>query len=316
MSDQQARRPLRKQPKRQRMNSTSAVNIPQLKMPETANKRRRRKKTEPVRFGLNTLKRFVLSTRWLSLALLVVAVYALVQIYQDGRFYLSYIPVEGAVAISPEEIAEASGLAGSHVFAADPSQAARNIGALPGVISATVTLKWPNQVYIEVSEESPVAVWLENGVEYGVTSSGRLIPAVRLSPGLLQIESEMTAVGPNPDDQGTPTEMVGQASAGNEQAASAPKLQETALAFVPRDVLEGALQLQEMRPAIEKLYYKPEGGLSIQDGRGWRGYFGTGAEMNQKLAVYETIVADLLARGIQPAYISVSNQEKPYYKAQ
>ena len=37
--------------------------------------------------------------------------------------------------------------------------------------------------------------------------------------------------------------------------------------------------------------------------------------MNQKLAVYETVVTDLLARGIQPTYISVSNQEKPFYKA-
>jgi hypothetical protein len=38
--------------------------------------------------------------------------------------------------------------------------------------------------------------------------------------------------------------------------------------------------------------------------------------MNQKLAVYETLIDDLLARGIQPAYISVSNQEKPYYMTQ
>ena len=90
---------------------------------------------------------------------------------------------------------------------------------------------------------------------------------------------------------------------------------DTSFAFVPREVLEGAIQLRELRPTIEKLYYQPHGGLSYQDGRGWRGYFGTGAQMNQKLAVYESVVADLLARGIQPAYISVSNQEKPYYKA-
>jgi hypothetical protein len=37
--------------------------------------------------------------------------------------------------------------------------------------------------------------------------------------------------------------------------------------------------------------------------------------MNQKLVIYETIVEDLLARGLTPQYISVSNQEKPYYRA-
>jgi hypothetical protein len=35
--------------------------------------------------------------------------------------------------------------------------------------------------------------------------------------------------------------------------------------------------------------------------------------MHQKVVVYETIVAELQARGITPVYISVSNKEKPYY---
>ena len=71
--------------------------------------------------------------------------------------------------------------------------------------------------------------------------------------------------------------------------------------------------LRELRPNINQLYYRPAGGLSYQDGRGWRAYFGEGTDMNQKLVVYEAIVADLESRGLTPAYISVSNQEKPYY---
>lgn len=89
-----------------------------------------------------------------------------------------------------------------------------------------------------------------------------------------------------------------------------------AIGFVPDNVLTGALQLRQLRPNIDKLYYRPGSGLSYQDGRGWRAYFGVGADMNQKLSVYETIVTDLQARQIQPAYISVSDQAKPYYKAQ
>lgn len=311
MNSEQSRRQLRKQPKRKRVHSASTVNLPQLNLPKTAKKRRRKKQTEPFRFGLITLKRIIFSSRWLSLGLLAVAVYALVDIYQEPRFYLTYIPVEGAIALSPEEIAAASGLAGSHVFAVDPAEAAAKIGAMPGVISSTVTLQWPNQVYIKVAEEAAVAIWMENGVEYGVTESGRLFPARRSNPTLLRIESEMEARLPNLEGEGTPAELLGQedsVSADGEQAL------ETSIAFVPRDVLQGAIQLRELRPTIEKLYYQPSGGLSYQDGRGWRGYFGTGTQMNQKLAVYESIVADLLAKGIQPAYISVSNQEKPYYK--
>jgi hypothetical protein len=56
--------------------------------------------------------------------------------------------------------------------------------------------------------------------------------------------------------------------------------------------------------------------LSYEDGRGWRVYFGTGNDMAQKMIIYEAIVEDLLARGLTPAYISVSNKEKPYYRLQ
>jgi hypothetical protein len=80
-------------------------------------------------------------------------------------------------------------------------------------------------------------------------------------------------------------------------------------------VLEGALMLRQLRPNIDTLYYRPSSGLSYQDGRGWRVYFGTGTDMQQKLVVYEAIVAELLAQELTPTYISVSNQEKPYYMA-
>jgi POTRA domain, FtsQ-type len=316
MSDEQQRRRLRKQPKRRRYQAESAVNLPQFKMPKAAQKRRRRKKTEPVRFGLNTLRRIIFSARWLSLGLLAVAVYALVNIYDEPRFYLNYIPVEGAVSISPEEIAAASELAGSHVFAVDPSESAGKIGAIPGVISSTVTLRWPNQVYIEVAEEAPVAIWIENGVEYGVAQNGRLFSALRANPTLLRIESEMAPVAPDPvvstvsQARNDPAAMQDDSSDTSQIDAALP---ETNYAFIPREVLEGALQLRLLRPTIDKLYYQPAGGLSYEDGRGWRAYFGTGAQMNQKLAVYEAVVAELMAAGVQPAYISVSNHEKPYY---
>ena len=86
--------------------------------------------------------------------------------------------------------------------------------------------------------------------------------------------------------------------------------------FVPHDVLVGALQLKDLRPNIDQLFYRPSSGLSYQDGRGWRVYFGTGTDMAQKLVVYETIVEELTAQGLTPQYVSVSNQEKPYFLAQ
>ncbi|MBF8284802.1 MAG: hypothetical protein HW378_3717, partial [Anaerolineales bacterium] len=60
--------------------------------------------------------------------------------------------------------------------------------------------------------------------------------------------------------------------------------------------------------------YDKQHGLSYQDGRGWRGYFGVGTGMPQKLAVYEALVDNLASRGLYPAVISVENLKAPYYR--
>lgn len=252
-------------------------------VPRTARRRRWRNNSR-VRAPLLTLKRVITSSRWLSLALLVLCVTALVVVGTDEDFYLTLIPVEGVSAIPPAEIVAASGLAGAHIFAVNPAQAAEAIGELPGVISATVTLNWPNQAHIRVGEDAPVAIWEQAGENYWVGKDGRLIPARVEAQGLLHIRSE-----------------------------APPAVAD--LGFVPRDVLVGALQLRQLRPNIDLLTYRPANGLIFQDGRGWQVYFGTGTNMQQKLVVYETLVEDLLARQITPEFISVSKETKPYYRA-
>ena len=274
---------LRKQPARRRMQTALNVAQPALMMPDTAARRRKRNR-QRLRLPTVALKRVLLSARWISSGLLALCIYALFFIGQDERFYLTVIPVDGVASIPPSEIVAASGLGGTHVFAADPNAAAAAIHELPGVISATVTLRWPNQVSIKMVEDSPIAVWEQAGEQYWVNKDGHLAPARIQVDGLLHIRSELE-------------EPVG------------------ALTFVPVEVLEGALQLRQLRPNIELLYYRPANGLSYEDGRGWRVSFGTGTDMPQKLVVYETIVEDLVARGLTPTYISVTNQEKPYYMA-
>lgn len=300
-------RRLRKQPKMRRMDS--AMPLPRLRVPKKARRRRRRNRVRS-RVPLASLRQILLSARWLSLGLLALSIYALTLIGLDENFYLTAIPVEGVVSVPTAEVVQASNLAGSHVFAADPGAAAQQImDNVPGVISAEVTLNWPNQVQINVMEDSPIAIWVEGSNQFWVTRNGRLIPARSSSLGLLMIQSEVeipTAPTPVADDA--------DAVEGEETAEPAPVTAN--MRFVPQDVLAGALQLRELRPNIDQLFYRPGSGLSYQDGRGWRVYFGSGTDMTQKLVVYETIVDELLAQGLTPQYVSVSNQEKPYFLAQ
>jgi hypothetical protein len=293
---------LRKQPKMRRMEAASYAAQPQLTVPKTAKKRKKRN-SRKLTLPTAGIRQLIFSPRWLSLFLLTLTAAALFLIGMDEKFYLTTLPVEGATAIPASEVVTASHLAGRHIFAVDPRTAAEQIMSVPGITAARVTVRWPNVVQIQVQEDSPIALWVEEGEQYWVTRHGRLLPARSAGLGLLIIESEIsgaaaTAATPTTDAEGNPVEPTAD------------------VAFVPHSALLGAMQLRELRPNIERLYYSPGPGLSYQDGRGWRAYFGTGDDMAQKLVMYETIVDDLLAKGITPTYISVVNQERPFYQGQ
>ena len=180
-----------------------------------------------------------------------------------------------------QEIYAASGIAGQHVFWVDPLDVQRKVTALPGIASAAVRVQWPATVTIVVTERIPVVSWTEGSQKSWVDADGNKFTARTDLPGLLPIA-------------------VDDAAAGAYQTA-------------PVAAVDGALQLQQLRPNIELLHYDSARGLSYQDGRGWRGYFGVGTDMVQKLAVYEKLVSDLVARGVEPKTISVESYQSPYY---
>jgi len=302
------RRRLRKQPKMQRMNLASAIPMPRSQVPPTARRRRRRNRWR-LRLPTAGLKQLFVSSRWISLLLLLLTAASLTLIGLDESFYLTMIPVEGVSSIPPTEVVNASGLAGAHIFGVEPSAAADRIAEMPGVISSTVTLKWPNQAHVSIEEDTPVAVWEQGDERYWVNAEGELVPARIDLPGLLHIRAE----GAGAAVALTPVSTSEIAEETQTQDA-APEAEERTL-FVPDEVLQGALQLRALRSNIDLLYYDMSGGLSYQDGRGWRAYFGSGTDMEQKLVIYEQLVEHLLERGVQPAYISVSDKETPFYRA-
>lgn len=319
---------LKKQPRMRRVYSASSAPLPDLSMPKTVQKRKQRNSRQRISRPLTGVKGVVLNSRWISLAIVALAAYALFVIGGDDRFYLNYIPVEGASTIDLNDIVTESGLAGSHIFAADPQEAADRIGEVGGVVTATVTLHWPNDVVIRIREKPPLATWQEGEQLFWIDEDGQLTNARAQTVGLLNIISEIPvatdiqaepfgatvelAAGDTSMDEAAANEQANEDNADNDEATADEA--GSMAHFVPRDVLIGALQLRELRPNIDKLYYKPSDGLGYQDGRGWTAYFGTGRDMHQKLVVYETIVANLLERGARPAYISVANQYKPYYR--
>jgi cell division septal protein FtsQ len=222
------------------------------------------------------------SPRWISLVVLI-GLGAVV--YLGGQtpwLVISDVQVEGAVALTADSVVKASGLQGKSIVWADPALAARSVVAMPSVLTATVEIGWPNQARIAVVERAPVMAWDQAGERFWVDEDGVLMPSRYQVHGLLLVlsqEREMLTLG----------------------------------SAIPHDVMQAALQLRQLRPNIDALYYEQANGLSYQDGRNWRAYFGLGNDVNQKLVIYEALVADLMARKMQPDYISVITKEKPFY---
>ncbi len=218
--------------------------------------------------------------RMASLTMVVLLAAMLLRLMTDRQMYVTAINLGGASLVPPEEIFAESGLAGQHIFWVDPAAAEAQVAAIPGLAGAQLEVAWPASVTVVVEERVPQVILLEGGQRWWVDAQGREFKARGDLPGLLPIESQ--------DGQ--------------------------ALDGLPPEAVQGALQLKQLRGNIEKLYYEPARGLSYQDGRGWRGYFGVGLEMAQKLAIYEQLVVDLQGQGITPREISVENVRAPVYK--
>jgi cell division protein FtsQ len=203
----------------------------------------------------------------------------LARLLTERSMFVTALNLGGSALVPAEEIFAESGMAGEHIFWVDPAEAQRRIAAIPGIASAQVSVEWPANVTVVVVERVPLITLREGDKTWWVDAEGQKFQS-RGDLGLLPVENDANQT----------------------------------LAALPREAVQGALQLKQLRPNIEKLYYDLQHGLSYQDGRGWRGYFGAGLDMEQKLAVYERLVDNLAAKGVYPTLISVEDLDAPYYK--
>ncbi|HEC22969.1 MAG TPA: FtsQ-type POTRA domain-containing protein [Chloroflexi bacterium] len=247
------------------------------------------------RFGIRrAVGRGGFQWRWISGLIVLLLTGTGIFIFTSPMFYVHQAEVGGVRYVPAEEVFTAAEIAELHVLWVDPDEVAKRVAASPSLESAQVFVGWPARVVILVQEREPALIWEQGGQRYWVDVNGNLMLMRRELPGLLRIVNEGEAIpfhcpGPGCTEENTVT--------------------------IDLAVVQGAQQLKTLRSNIDVLYYDPVRGLSYQDGRGWRGYFGTGTDMNLKLVVYETLVDDLMARGIQPVYIDVSNPDAPFYRA-
>jgi hypothetical protein len=316
---QQQGKKLKKQPQLQRVNKTGVLNGTVVPAPSVT-RRKRAKTWRKLEGPLKAVQNIVFSSRWISLAIVAAAGYLLYGFMNSSDYFITQIPIIGAESVPMAEIAEMSGLAGKHIFAADPEAAAEDILAIPGIIAADVHLSWPNEVDIIVTEEQPVAVWVSGGTTWWVNQQGALFPARGDRADLLVIDAAGTdgimgrtlpTANLNKEDPGDQSVIFSDIK--NEEEAD-----NASYGNIPDEILHGAIQLSRLQPygePIRVFRFNNNSGLHFSDPRGWDAHWGTGVNMDQKLAVYNALVLELQAQGIAPIFISVENPNRPIYRS-
>nr|MBN1229290.1 FtsQ-type POTRA domain-containing protein [Anaerolineae bacterium] len=214
-------------------------------------------------------------------------------VFNRPVFYVTTAEIGGLKYTSAQEIYDNAAVSGLHILWIDPDEVAERVILAPNIETAQVAVEWPARVVILVREREPAIVWEQGGTQYWVDVRGYLMVYRRDIPSLVRVINEGDTI---------PFRCPG------------PACPEEGEVSIDSDVILGSQYLKTLRETITVLYYDPARGLSFDDDRGWRAYFGVGTDMDLKNVIYEQILADLFSRGLTPEYVDISNPEAPYYR--
>jgi hypothetical protein len=219
--------------------------------------------------------------------LAVVAGFALLFLLTTRLFHAGVPQIIGANYLSPESVADSSGIDGANLFLLSSDGMGRTLPQhMPGVKSADLSVGFGGDVTLTIEERVPILLWEQGGSTYWVDAEGVIFPAARPLDGLVKVT--VPDHGPTLTLDGKPN--------------------------VSPEVVDSALQLTVALPAGSRIVYDAQHGLGMQDANGWPVYFGDFGNIAAKLSVYNGLVESLRARGIRPLLVNVSNVRQPFYK--
>jgi hypothetical protein len=242
---------------------------------------------ERVRFAsIRAHPLFRFGTRWISLIALGLSIWTLLQIKTGSEFQIQSIEIEGAYYMSPSRIRSIAGIIGEQNFQADPTEIEHNLEAHPEILSAQISLSWPNVLGIEVEERLPVLEWNDAGRSWLISRDG--VGYLRRSspPELNRVHSleKVLDIG----DSLSP--------------------------MIDPSVIQAAIELKAIIGDGRDLFFDKEHGLGFQDTYGWMAYFGSDGDMENKLQAYSKIVEVLLQNRYPANMVSVEELSAPYYR--
>lgn len=156
------------------------------------------------------------------LTLLGATIYALIQFFQLPALAVtsSGAQIGGAHRIAPRTIYDASGVEGRNIFLIRRSEVKANVQRVAGIKSASVHLRLPNQVVIDVREHAPLVAWQSGSEVIWLAADGSEVPQAGAPPPLTLTDA---TGAPLAQSQGRRVEVLAHLA---ELSASHPELRE------------------------------------------------------------------------------------------
>jgi hypothetical protein len=228
---------------------------------------------------------------FLVVALIATAIYLA---FNTPQLQVAQAQVIGNQVLTREEINSALDIAGKPAFLLIPSDLEKRLRLqFPELAAARVDIALPNTVSVQVVERMPVVRWEQGDGYTWVSEDGIAFRPHGDLPGLITV----TALSAPPI----------------EGIVSSDPL--TPAPFLSPEMVKSIKGLAARVPPGVTILYDESFGFGWKDPRGWNVYFGTSArDVELKMRVYESLVASLTQRGIQPALINVTYPTAPYYR--
>lgn len=255
--------------------------------------------------------------RLISGLLVVVMLIGIFMMSSSSMFEVSSLEITGLQRLSITDVETALKINGTSALYLNPDELKAEVTALfPELTDVQVRLGLPAKVAINVRERQPIVAWQMPENIVWVDPEGVIIPARGEVPGLIALQANglpelapltTAAISDAPDET---------SAAGMLAAMKAP-VTTVEGSHLDLNLLSAALKLSAQVPEGTQMAYSTTDGLGWTDARGWKVFIGNDlADLETKLAEYETIVQQLTERGITPVMISVEHLNAPFFRTE
>jgi hypothetical protein len=248
--------------------------------------------------------------RLLSGAIVIVLSIFILLINISSAFKVNQFQVTGLQRLNVADLANVLRLDKIPIFLVNPAKTKAILAeAFPALREIQVRVVPPSDVMISVVERQPVISWEYEGLVLWIDEDGYVYPQHGDSSGLFPVYAQ----------KGPPTLSQPVSEAATDKGivlAAATTGAQLTKGRVDPAFIQSVLELKEKMPAVTSLSYKEKDGYGWHDDENnWNVYFGYELDhLDQKILVYNAIVAMLTDKGIHPRMISVANLSAPYYR--